>query len=64
MPFTAEKIAETVGSRDLTWPEPDSSLFDRVPVGQAVHAPEVLFKKIEDAQVAEWSERFGGAEAA
>ena len=27
-------------------------------------APDVLFRKIEDAQVAEWTERFGGAEAA
>jgi methionyl-tRNA synthetase len=26
-------------------------------------AGEVLFKKIEDEQVAEWTERFGGAEA-
>ena len=63
MPFTAGKIAATVGSQDLSWPAPDASLFDRVPAGQAVHAPEVLFKKIEDAQVADWSERFGGAEA-
>ncbi|RYG17794.1 MAG: FAD-dependent oxidoreductase, partial [Caulobacteraceae bacterium] len=62
MPFTAEKIAATVGSRDLTWPDAEASLFDRVPAGQAVASAEVLFKKIEDAQVAEWSERFGGAE--
>ncbi|WP_304218910.1 hypothetical protein [Phenylobacterium aquaticum] len=26
-------------------------------------APDVLFRKVEDAQVTEWVERFGGAEA-
>jgi hypothetical protein len=29
--------------------------------GGPVAAAEVLFRKIEDAQVVEWSERFGGA---
>ncbi len=33
-----------------------------LPVGLAVRAPEVLFKKIEDEQIAEWTARFGGAE--
>ncbi len=35
-----------------------------MPAGRKIAAPEVLFRKIEDAQVAEWTERFGGAEAA
>jgi methionyl-tRNA synthetase len=29
-----------------------------------VTVPEVLFKKIEDEQVAEWTARFGGSDAA
>ena len=32
-------------------------------LAQATAAQGVLFAKIEDAQVAEWSERFGGADA-
>jgi hypothetical protein len=28
-----------------------------------VKAPEVLFRKVEDTQTAEWRERFGGPEA-
>ena len=62
-PFAAEKIAAAVGSNDLSWPEPDAPLLDVLPRGQAVAAAGVLFAKIEDAQVAEWSERFGGAES-
>jgi methionyl-tRNA synthetase len=62
MPFTAERIAATVGETDLSWPAADAPLLDRLPRGRSVSAPEVLFRKIEDAQVAEWSERFGGAE--
>ena len=62
-PFAAEKIAAAVGSTDLSWPEADAPLLDALPRGQAVAAAGVLFAKIEDAQVAEWSERFGGSEA-
>ncbi len=62
MPFTAERIAATVGETDLSWPASDGPLLDRLPRGRSVSAPEVLFRKIEDVQVAEWSERFGGAE--
>jgi methionyl-tRNA synthetase len=29
-----------------------------------VTAPEVLFKKIDEDQIAEWTARFGGAEEA
>lgn len=63
LPFTAGKIAASVGASDLSWPGVDESLLDVLPVGQAVAAQGVLFAKIEDAQVAEWSARFGGAEA-
>ena len=62
MPFSAEKIAAVVGASDLSWPSADEALLDGLPRGQAVAAAGVLFTKIEDAQVAEWSERFGGAE--
>ncbi|OYX81243.1 MAG: methionine--tRNA ligase [Brevundimonas sp. 32-68-21] len=62
MPFSAGKIAAAVGETDLSWPAPDASLLDQLPRGQTVAAAEVLFRKIEDVQVAEWSERFGGAQ--
>jgi methionyl-tRNA synthetase len=61
MPFTAPAIAATVGQTDLSWPSADEPLLDRLPRGQSVASAEVLFKKIEDSQVAEWSEQFGGA---
>jgi len=63
MPSTAEKIAATVGATDLSWPAPNASLLDILPRGRTVASAAVLFTKIEDAQVAEWSARFGGAEA-
>ena len=37
-----------------------SEALDALPRGHAVRAPDVLFAKIEDVQVAEWAERFGG----
>lgn len=63
LPFTAPKIAASVGVDDLSWPGADEDLLNRLPVGGKVEAQGVLFAKIEDAQVAEWSERFGGADA-
>src|SRR5690606_21632792 len=62
MPEAAARIAATVGSTDLSWPDAEADLLNALPVGQAVASAEVLFRKIEDAQVAEWTERFGGAE--
>jgi methionyl-tRNA synthetase len=65
LPFTAEVIAQAMGEAyPGTWPSTDAALeLNRLEPGRPVRAPDVLFRKIEDAQVAEWTERFGGAEA-
>ncbi|WP_426039532.1 methionine--tRNA ligase [Brevundimonas sp. DC300-4] len=62
MPFSAGKIAAAVGETDLSWPATNAALLDQLPRGQTVAAAEVLFRKIEDVQIVEWSERFGGAQ--
>ncbi|MCX8499467.1 MAG: methionine--tRNA ligase, partial [Caulobacteraceae bacterium] len=64
IPFSSEIIAEAVGEAGVTaWPLAiDADLLDRLPRGRAVRAPEVLFKKVEDDQVAEWTAQFGGVE--
>ena len=66
IPFAAEKIAQAVGEAyPGRWPNAQgAALLQILEPGRGVAAPEVLFRKIEDGQVAEWSERFGGAEAA
>jgi len=63
MPASAVKIAAAVGATDLSWPSADAPLLDVLPRGQTVAAAGVLFTKIEDTQVTEWTERFGGAGA-
>jgi methionyl-tRNA synthetase len=65
IPFAAASIAEAIGEPITpVWPEPQGfGLPDDLEAGRAICAPEVLFRKVEDAQVAEWRERFGGAEA-
>lgn len=64
IPFAAEKIAEAFAlSWPPAWPTTDAAAeLSTLPVGLAVRAPEVLFRKIEDEQIAEWTARFGGAE--
>ncbi|WP_029087369.1 methionine--tRNA ligase [Brevundimonas aveniformis] len=64
IPFTAETIAASVGSSDLSWPSADEDFMAAVPTGRAIVHQGVLFAKIEDEQVAEWTARFGGADAA
>ena len=62
IPFAAETVALAVGEDyPPAWPSLDAAVeLSRLPVGRKVTTPPVLFKKIEDAQVAEWTERFGG----
>jgi len=63
IPFAAEKIAEAVGEPyPPTWPSLDAAKeLSQLPEGRPVAAPPVLFAKIEDEQVAEWTDRFSGA---
>ncbi|MET0181833.1 MAG: methionine--tRNA ligase [Caulobacterales bacterium] len=62
MPAAAASILAGLGRSDEpSWPHGEvSSLLDRLPRGAKITPPEVLFRKIEDADVAEWRERFGG----
>jgi methionyl-tRNA synthetase len=64
IPFAAETIAAAVGEDEHAWPsQPASVELARIPAGRPVQAPEVLFRKIDDDQIAEWTARFGGADA-
>ena len=65
LPFAAASIAGSVRlTTPLDWPSTDvEAELNRLPVGETITVPEVLFRKVEDAQVAEWTERFGGAES-
>jgi methionyl-tRNA synthetase len=66
IPFTAQKIAEALTPEPLMgdWPTGDAAeALNILAPGAPIRAPEVLFKKIDDAQIAAWAEQFGGAEA-
>jgi methionyl-tRNA synthetase len=62
IPFAAEAIARAVGVEGpLVWPGSDARAeLARLVPGTPIAAPPVLFKKIEETDVAAWSERFGG----
>jgi len=66
IPGAAATILDALGiaADDRAWPAGDAkALLTALPTGQAVEPPEVLFKKIEDADLEAWSERFGGSKA-
>jgi methionyl-tRNA synthetase len=63
MPFTSQIIADAVGEDVSTWPTADAKAeLSRIEAGRGLTTPDVLFKKIEDEQVADWTARFGGSE--
>jgi methionyl-tRNA synthetase len=62
IPDAAAIVLDALGVADdkRAWPEPgEEALWRMLPEGHAITPPEVLFKKIEDADVAAWAERFG-----
>ena len=64
IPFAAEKIVEAVGEAyPPAWPTPDAAAeLARIEAGRVVRAPEVLFKKLDDAQIEAWTAEFAGAQ--
>ena len=63
IPDAAKAVLYAIGvpEKNRMWPSPaDKGLFDALPRGLAITPPEVLFKKIEDEDVAAWAGRFGG----
>ena len=63
IPFAAEVVAEAVGEPyPGGWPGRDAvAELARIEPGQPVRAPQVLFRKLEDAQIADWTAQFQGA---
>ncbi|MGH6971127.1 MAG: class I tRNA ligase family protein, partial [Caulobacteraceae bacterium] len=64
IPFAAETIALALGEPfPPAWPGDDAAAeLSRLPSGRKIAVPPVLFRKIEDAEIAEWTVRFGGVE--
>ncbi|HEX7517974.1 MAG TPA: methionine--tRNA ligase [Chthoniobacterales bacterium] len=63
IPETSAKIASALTNTDsaLAWPKTVADKLAQLTLGAPIRVPEVLFGKIDDAQLAEWAERFGGA---
>jgi methionyl-tRNA synthetase len=61
IPETSAKITRAFAGNDhsLAWPR---AVLDTLEPGSNIGVPDVLFAKIEETQLAEWSERFGGAD--
>lgn len=63
IPEAAGKILSALGLEGAQdWPQGDArAMLSALEPGRSFEPAEILFAKIEDDQVAEWSERFGGA---
>ena len=64
IPFAAEAMAAAVTEAwPPVWPGLDARAeLSRLVGGEAIYAPPVLFRKIEETDVAAWTARFGGGE--
>jgi methionyl-tRNA synthetase len=69
IPETAKKILDALnipeGNRSMDFRKhtDTGAMLDALPRGMPVSVPPQLFSKIEDAQVAEWTQKFGGGES-
>ena len=66
IPEAAAKILGAIGVPEdrRSWNFGETkNLLDALPIGHSVAAPELLFSKIEEESVAEWTERFGGGDS-
>ena len=66
IPEAAAKILDAIGVPEdrRSWNFGETKdLLDALPMGHSVAAPELLFSKIEEESVAEWTERFGGGDS-
>lgn len=64
IPETANKVLDALGVPNENrnwWHGAGVEVFDALPHGLKINAPDLLFQKIEDATVAEWADKFGGA---
>ncbi|MDH4384149.1 MAG: methionine--tRNA ligase [Caulobacter sp.] len=63
IPFAAERIVAAFGLEEpLHWPRNGAAeALSTLGAGRTISAPEVLFRKIEDEQLAAWAEQFGGS---
>ena len=65
LPHTAQTILDAfeVADRPLRWPVTTAAaLLDELPRGTPVAHLPLLFRRIEDTEIADWSARFGGGE--
>ncbi len=67
IPFTAEKMLAVFGEKSESgkvgenlWPDDVKSALTAMAVGRDFHLPEVMFTKIDDDQLEEWTVKFGG----
>jgi methionyl-tRNA synthetase len=63
IPSAARRIHEAIQPAPVVIPWPTGAMaeeLDQLEAGQAISAPDVLFAKITDEQVAEWTARFSG----
>ncbi len=67
IPGVARRIHEAIQPAPavIPWPgKPMGEFLDQLDPGQAINAPDVLFSKIGEEQIAAWKARFGGDEGA
>jgi methionyl-tRNA synthetase len=63
IPQTSAKVSRALSGSDstLAWPKRLADQVSQLAPAAPITVPDVLFAKIEDTQIAEWAERFGGA---
>ena len=61
IPNASKEILELLGEDvEFVWPKSIEGALGQTKAGEKISMPDILFRKIEDTQIEEWIERFGG----
>ena len=60
IPTATARVCADMNTLDMDWPTDIRTALTALPEGHSFNVPDVLFAKITDDQVTEWSERFAG----
>ncbi len=60
IPDACAALMKALQCEDDAWPESAEAALQALPAGHAFTVPEVSFRKITDAECADWQERFAG----
>jgi methionyl-tRNA synthetase len=60
IPETSTTLLAALGAGPAGWPTDVEAILQALPAGHAFTVPDLLFRKLTDEEIEQWTARFGG----